>query len=196
MPYKDPVIRAAYHREYNRRNRHRYREQHKIYDAAKHANERAALHGAPGVITVDEVSTILASGHCYYCGTSDRLSLDHVVPLHLGGLNRPENIVCCCVPCNISKWRSDRPGRWSQTHEQCTDCGGVTLRHASAGRCISCYSRVRKAMVRAGEVTPVPRAPAPPHGTRRRYEWRYDPCRCDECRAANTERRRRQRGTA
>jgi hypothetical protein len=26
----------------------------------------------------------------------------------------------------------------------------------------------------------------PPHGTRNRYQWRADPCRCRRCRRANT----------
>ena len=27
----------------------------------------------------------------------------------------------------------------------------------------------------------------PPHGTRRRYQWRPDPCRCGACRGANRD---------
>jgi len=35
------------------------------------------------------------------------------------------------------------------------------------------------------------RAPGeePPHGTEARYNWRRDPCRCDDCRAAMNEAR-------
>lgn len=32
---------------------------------------------------------------------------------------------------------------------------------------------------------PGPHATPPPHGTRRRYQFRRRPCRCAECRAAN-----------
>lgn len=32
---------------------------------------------------------------------------------------------------------------------------------------------------------PGPAKVPPPHGTRRRYQWRRHGCRCDECRAAN-----------
>lgn len=43
---------------------------------------------------------------CQYCGkkfaTTD-LSLDHVVPRSQGGKANWENIVCCCVKCNVKK---------------------------------------------------------------------------------------------
>lgn len=34
----------------------------------------------------------------------------------------------------------------------------------------------------------------PPHGSRRRYQLRRDPCRCAECRHANTQYVRGTRG--
>ncbi len=44
--------------------------------------------------------------HCQYCGkrfpTSD-LSLDHVVPRSRGGSASWENLVCCCLKCNVRK---------------------------------------------------------------------------------------------
>jgi len=43
---------------------------------------------------------------CQYCGQhfpSSELSLDHVVPRSRGGEMSWENIVCCCVSCNVRK---------------------------------------------------------------------------------------------
>ena len=43
---------------------------------------------------------------CQYCGRhlpTSELSLDHVVPRSRGGENSWENIVCCCVRCNVRK---------------------------------------------------------------------------------------------
>lgn len=43
---------------------------------------------------------------CQYCGKrfgSSELSLDHVVPKTLGGKTSWDNIVCCCVACNVRK---------------------------------------------------------------------------------------------
>lgn len=43
---------------------------------------------------------------CQYCGKkmpTPELSLDHVVPRSQGGKSTWENIVCCCVKCNVRK---------------------------------------------------------------------------------------------
>ena len=43
---------------------------------------------------------------CQYCGrrfSSGELSLDHVVPRSRGGGTTWENIVCCCLNCNVRK---------------------------------------------------------------------------------------------
>jgi 5-methylcytosine-specific restriction endonuclease McrA len=46
------------------------------------------------------------SNRCQYCGkkfsTTD-LSLDHVLPRSQGGKASWDNIVCCCVKCNVKK---------------------------------------------------------------------------------------------
>lgn len=46
------------------------------------------------------------SNRCQYCGKkhpTTELSLDHVVPKSQGGKTTWENIVCCCVKCNVKK---------------------------------------------------------------------------------------------
>jgi 5-methylcytosine-specific restriction endonuclease McrA len=44
---------------------------------------------------------------CQYCGhTSRELTVDHVVPRRLGGMDTWENLVACCRRCNLHK--SDR----------------------------------------------------------------------------------------
>lgn len=46
------------------------------------------------------------SNRCQYCGKkmpTSELSLDHVVPRSQGGKSTWENIVCCCVRCNVKK---------------------------------------------------------------------------------------------
>lgn len=43
---------------------------------------------------------------CQYCGkkySTTELSLDHVIPKSQGGKATWENIVCCCVRCNVKK---------------------------------------------------------------------------------------------
>jgi 5-methylcytosine-specific restriction endonuclease McrA len=43
---------------------------------------------------------------CQYCGrkfSTSELSLDHVIPRSQNGPNTWENIVCCCLKCNVRK---------------------------------------------------------------------------------------------
>src|SRR4030081_941558 len=40
---------------------------------------------------------------CQYCGTSGRLTVDHVVPRSKGGGSSWDNIVTSCAPCNLRK---------------------------------------------------------------------------------------------
>lgn len=40
---------------------------------------------------------------CQYCGSGDRLTLDHVHPKSRGGRDSWENLVAACVPCNNRK---------------------------------------------------------------------------------------------
>lgn len=46
------------------------------------------------------------NNQCQYCGRkfpTTELSLDHVVPRSQGGQSTWENIVCCCLACNVKK---------------------------------------------------------------------------------------------
>ena len=46
------------------------------------------------------------SSRCQYCGRkfpTSELSLDHVLPKSQGGKSTWDNIVCCCVKCNVKK---------------------------------------------------------------------------------------------
>lgn len=43
---------------------------------------------------------------CQYCGRTlprTELNLDHVVPRAQGGRTSWDNVVCCCIPCNLRK---------------------------------------------------------------------------------------------
>jgi len=42
-------------------------------------------------------------GRCQYCGSKDRLTIDHVFPKSRGGKDTWENLVAACVPCNNRK---------------------------------------------------------------------------------------------
>jgi 5-methylcytosine-specific restriction endonuclease McrA len=42
-------------------------------------------------------------GVCFYCGSPDNLTIDHVVPRSRGGKSTWDNLVTACHPCNNKK---------------------------------------------------------------------------------------------
>ena len=48
-------------------------------------------------------SVINRDGCCQMCGTEERLSVDHIVPRHLGGDDNPSNLQVLCSSCNSGK---------------------------------------------------------------------------------------------
>lgn len=69
------------------------------------STRRARLKGA---ITSTDVLTQegefrLAMTECAFCGSTDRLSLDHIYPLAKGGSHSPDNWQCLCINCNSAK---------------------------------------------------------------------------------------------
>lgn len=73
---------------------------------------RAAKHGvAENTLTLDEWLVVLETwaARCAYCGSPDKISIDHVIPLSSGGGNTKENVVPACLPCNLKKWAGEAP---------------------------------------------------------------------------------------
>lgn len=67
-----------------------------IYDRIPRSKVRFSRHN----IYLRDANT------CQYCGRSlprTDLNLDHVVPRAQGGRTTWENVVCCCIDCNLSK---------------------------------------------------------------------------------------------
>ncbi len=44
---------------------------------------------------------------CAYCGSTEDLTLDHIVPRSRGGSNHSTNILCACKKCNADKAYGD-----------------------------------------------------------------------------------------
>lgn len=40
---------------------------------------------------------------CVYCGSNEKLSIDHVFPRSRGGTDDPQNLVTACMKCNLKK---------------------------------------------------------------------------------------------
>ena len=41
--------------------------------------------------------------YCVYCGSTDNLSIDHIIPISKGGTQDPKNLIRACSSCNKSK---------------------------------------------------------------------------------------------
>lgn len=79
------------------------RENYKEIAAIKNGNRRALKKNAGSYsISKEEMSKLYASP-CTYCGSSDNITIDHVIPLSRGGSHSVSNLVSACAKCNMSK---------------------------------------------------------------------------------------------
>jgi len=93
----------------------KYRESHKELWAAKERRRRAKQLANPVFkISAKELKRLYDSA-CVYCGSCERITLDHVIPIHLGGSHSIGNLVPACGACNFSKgskllmvWKSNK----------------------------------------------------------------------------------------
>lgn len=45
----------------------------------------------------------LTNSNCFYCGSKDNLTLDHILPIARGGRHSIGNLITACKPCNCQK---------------------------------------------------------------------------------------------
>lgn len=56
----------------------------------------------------DDEKVKLQTGQiCNHCGSSEKLSLDHIFPKKYGGTDDAENLIYACKTCNSSKGKKD-----------------------------------------------------------------------------------------
>lgn len=97
------------HREKIRAKRKAWREANREKVVRKlralSANKRARVYECNGTISAADVAAVFeAYGYaCLACGSTDRLALDHVIPLAAGGPNLPSNLQPLCISCNSKK---------------------------------------------------------------------------------------------
>lgn len=56
-----------------------------------------------GPLADDERLKLLLPQACCYCASTEHLTVDHLMPTHLGGANIGDNLVWACRACNSSK---------------------------------------------------------------------------------------------
>jgi 5-methylcytosine-specific restriction endonuclease McrA len=126
----NPARAAARTRAWRQENPDLLRTMRRIYRQTRRSRNKAA-----GALDAGHVALLLRQTACIYCGEAfdpavreKWLTIDHVVPLVLGGTNASENLFSACYACNRSKggrllkdWKKNpRPG-W--TPVMCVDKG-------------------------------------------------------------------------
>jgi hypothetical protein len=69
-----------------------------------------------GSFVDDERLKMILPQACNYCGSRDKLSIDHLIPKAKGGADKPENMVWACRSCNSAKRDTDLLA-WYQTRD-------------------------------------------------------------------------------
>jgi 5-methylcytosine-specific restriction endonuclease McrA len=100
-------------KKYNRENHaHKtfhnmeYRKAHPEQCRIDARNRRARVKNASGNGWIAKEEKQLFEDYCHrcaYCGGKTRLTVDHIVPLALGGSHSIDNAVPACLSCNSSK---------------------------------------------------------------------------------------------
>lgn len=83
----------------------RWKAENPEKDREYHMNRRARKKSGGGRVTAKDIVAVVArqKGRCAACGCRDKLEMDHIMPLALGGSNEKTNIQGLCRPCNMSK---------------------------------------------------------------------------------------------
>lgn len=93
----------AAQRRWQECNPERYRLTRQVKQLRRRARERAA----EGHFTAKDIKSIFETqgGKCFWCqeNIASGYHIDHFIPVSKGGSNHPENLVCSCAPCNLSK---------------------------------------------------------------------------------------------
>ncbi len=107
---------VEWHRNRYIQHRDEIRQQHKLYvqspagqatSKAKKARRLERERNVPNTLTKDDwlrvVSLYAPDGKCLACGKKSKLTLDHILPIALGGETSIFNVQPLCVSCNCSK---------------------------------------------------------------------------------------------
>lgn len=82
----------------------KWREANRAHEIARHQSRRLSesIVKFPLDHWIELVSRF--NGWCPYCGEyTEKLTVDHVVPISAGGTNTIENLIPCCSSCNSKK---------------------------------------------------------------------------------------------
>ncbi len=100
--YSDPEVKARATEQWRARG-----SIPKVAEARRnhHRKRKAVLRGAAATLTNDQWLSILNfyGNRCAYCKSTDKITMDHVVPVAKGGQHCQENVIPACLSCNCRK---------------------------------------------------------------------------------------------
>lgn len=98
---KNKEIRREKARLYRKSNLEMVRE----YARNGFKRRRAAKLGVISTLTTNEWIEIMKkyNGKCLCCGSSEKISIDHIIPISKGGGHVADNVQPLCISCNSSK---------------------------------------------------------------------------------------------
>ena len=106
--YRRPDVRKRRNEDSRlcKRAKYLYDEEYRTAELVRCHNRRAA---ATGSLTTEEWLAACEAFdlRCAYCGSTCKLTMDHVVPVSNGGVTEADNIVPACQSCNSSKQNKD-----------------------------------------------------------------------------------------
>ena len=88
-------------REFRKLNLEKSRERDRCYGAKRRCAMRRAIVAAKRQDAAARRE--LFGNRCAYCGSSNSIVIDHVLPIKLGGLDEAANLIPACSFCNASK---------------------------------------------------------------------------------------------
>jgi 5-methylcytosine-specific restriction endonuclease McrA len=104
--------RIAIERKSREKNKEKYRQKKNEREAIR----RKAILQSKYVVSKKEISSFYRKP-CFNCGSTNRLTIDHIIPLSRGGTHSIGNLMTLCSQCNFSKgnrllveWRN-RPSK-------------------------------------------------------------------------------------
>lgn len=108
MLNKDAI--NEYARNYYQLHKAKQSERKRIYnlknpEVAKNASaKRRSRQMKNGIylVTSKELKSLYKS-NCFYCGSNEKIEIDHIIPISRGGSHSIGNLVPACLSCNRSK---------------------------------------------------------------------------------------------
>ena len=114
-------------RSWKQRNPERVKEQQREWKQANPERKRELEHRRRtrkqenGVYVISPKDMRRLAGDCVYCGATEHITMDHVIPISRGGTHGIGNLVPACASCNnrkldktVMEWRMGRSRPYAQ----------------------------------------------------------------------------------